>query len=215
MKINKIVITVFGILLSLNLLAQENQIKEIFSPDGNLQLKVYTSQGRPCYELSYKGKSVLEPSKLGFDLRWERGYKEGLSLVSAEQNSVDEIWYPVWGEYAQVRNHYNELLTRFEQEGSGRVLLIRFRLFNDGLGFRYEFPEQPTLHIFQVSEELTEFNLAHDYTAFCMPGDYDTNEFTYTTARISELREELVNQSLAHKGYEAKSQGDLVIQTPV
>ncbi|MGM9787790.1 MAG: glycoside hydrolase family 97 protein [Candidatus Cryptobacteroides sp.] len=215
MKINKLVIIVFSILLSLNLLAQENQFKEIFSPDGNLQLKVYTSQGRPSYELSYKGKSVLETSKLGFDLRWERGYKEGMSLVSAEQNSVDEIWYPVWGEYAQVRNHYNELLTRFEQEGSRRVLLIRFRLFNDGLGFRYEFPEQPTLHIFQVSEELTEFNLAHDYTAFCMPGDYDTNEFTYTTARISELREELVNQSLAHKGYEAKSQGDLVIQTPV
>lgn len=215
MKVNKIVIIVFGILLSLNLLAQENQVKEILSPDGNLQLKVYVSQGRPCYELNYKGKSVLKPSKLGFDLRYERGYKEGMKLVSSQSSSCDEYWYPVWGEYSKVRNNYNELLARYEQEGSGRVLLIRFRLFNDGLGFRYEFPEQPTLHIFQVSEELTEFNLAQDYTAFCMPGDYDTNEFTYTTAPISELREELVNQSLAHKGYEAKSQGDLVIQTPV
>ncbi|MGM9752602.1 MAG: glycoside hydrolase family 97 protein [Candidatus Cryptobacteroides sp.] len=215
MKHNKYLIVIASILLSCLCAAQEGVKGELLSPDGNFRLSVYAQDGLPCYELQYKGKPVLKPSKLGFDLSYERGYKDGLSLMDVQKSSFDQTWQPVWGEYAQVRNHYNELCARFEQEGSGRVLLLRFRLFDDGLGFRYEFPEQPTLHIFQVKEELTEFNLAHDYTAYCMPGDYDTNEFTYTTAHISELKEELVNQSLAHKGYEAKSEGGLVIQTPV
>ena len=102
-----------------------------------------------------------------------------------------------------------------KQGFSGRILNVRFRLFNDGLGFRYEFPEQPTLNKFVINEELTQFNLAHDYTAFCMPGDYDTNEFTYTTAPLSQIREEMPKQSVAMKSYEAKSAGDLIVQTPL
>ena len=187
----------------------------LLSPDGGLELSVYADNGIPCYEMSYKGIPVLKPSHLGFDLRYERGYREGLELTDVQRDSTDGYWYPVWGEYSKVRNHYNELCATFTQEGSGRTLIVRFRLFNDGLGFRYEFPKQQTLHVFQVNEELTEFNLAHDYTAFCMPGDYDTNEFSYTTSKISQLREQLTLQSVAHKSYEAKSEGGLIIQTPV
>lgn len=187
----------------------------LLSPDGQLELKVCTDKGMPCWSLDYKGIAVTGPSHMGFALANERGYKEGMTLTDVQTVSVDEYWYPVWGEYAKVRNNYNELCATFTQEDSGRTLIVRFRLFNDGLGFRYEFPQQPTLHIFRVDEELSEFNLAHDYTAFCMPGDYDTNEFTYTTSRLSELRKELPRQSEAHKSYEAKSEGDLVIQTPV
>ncbi|MGN1212139.1 MAG: glycoside hydrolase family 97 protein [Candidatus Cryptobacteroides sp.] len=185
------------------------------SPDGNLVLSVYADGGVPYYELTYKSLPVLSKSRLGFRLRYERGYVEGLSVTDAVSTTIDETWQPVWGEYANVRNHCNELYVTFSQEGSGRILGVRFRLFNDGLGFRYEFPEQPTLHIFEVEEELTQFNLGRDYTAYCMPGDYDTNEFTYTTSPISDLRRQIPLQSLAHKGYEAKSAGDLVIQTPV
>ncbi len=187
----------------------------ILSPDGNLSLSVNVKEGVPFYELSYKGKTVISSSRLGFRLKNERGYVESMFIRNTEENSVDEYWYPVWGEYAKVRNNYNELFVTFSQDGSGRILGVRFRLFNDGLGFRYEFPEQPTLHIFQVEEELTEFNLGSDHLCFCMPGDYDTNEFTYTTARISELREQIPLQSLSHKGYEAKSAEDLIIQTPL
>lgn len=188
---------------------------EISSPDGNLRLSVDAVDGVPAYSLTYKGICVVEPSRLGFSLRYERGMKEGFSISGSESGCSDSWWYPVWGEYARVRNHYNELLVHFEQEGSGRLMDIRFRLFDDGLGFRYEFPKQPTLHIFEVEEELTEFRLCHDYTAFCMPGDYETNEFSYTTARISQLREQLVLQSEALFGHDRKSDGDLVIQTPV
>ena len=188
---------------------------EISSPDGNLRLSVDAVDGVPAYSLTYKGICVVEPSRLGFSFRHERGMKEGFSISGSESCGSDSWWYPVWGEYARVRNHYNELLVHFEQEGSGRLMDIRFRLFDDGLGFRYEFPKQPTLHIFEVDEELTEFRLCHDYTAFCMPGDYETNEFSYTTARISRLREQLVLQSEALFRHDRKSDGDLVIQTPV
>ena len=101
-----------------------------------------------------------------------------MCIQGSVETTVDEYWYPVWGEYAKVRNNYNELFVTFTQEGSGRILGVRFRLFNDGLGFRYEFPEQPTLHIFQVEEELTEFNLGSDYLCFCRGTMIPTNSPT-------------------------------------
>ena len=189
--------------------------EELKSPNGQFVLNTFCEEGIPYYTLSYKGKTVLEKSRLGVDLKYERGMKEGMSILTTERKSFDETWHPVWGEQANVRNHYNELFVRFNQEGSGRWLDVRFRLFNDGLGFRYEFPEQETLRKFIMNNELTQFNLGYDYTAFCIPGDYDTEEFTYTTSPISQLREQLKKQSLAHKGYEAQSKGDLVIQTPL
>ena len=188
---------------------------ELVSPDGRLRLTVEVEQGIPYYRLDFGDRCVLGKSRLGVALCNERGYVGDLVIASTESASCDETWQPVWGEVAQIRNHYNELLVRFLQPDSSRKLDVRFRLFDDGLGFRYEFPEQPTLHVFEMQEELTEFNLGHDYTAFCMPGDYDTSEFTYTTAPLSRLREEIPRQSAAHKSYEAKSAGDLVVQTPL
>lgn len=197
------------------LLAAVGKAQNLSSPDGNLLLKTVVERGIPYYELSYKGKAVLAPSRLGLDIKYERGLMNDFSVKSVQTDSLDESWKPVWGEQSLIRNHYNEMLLTLEQGFSGRTLNIRFRLFNDGLGFRYEFPEQPTLNKFVINEELTQFNLAHDYTAFCMPGDYDTNEFTYTTAPLSQIREEMPKQSVAMKSYEAKSAGDLIIQTPL
>ena len=211
--ISRIILTFAAIFFGVAAFAADSV--SILSPDGNLTLSVNVKDGVPYYDLSYKNISVLSPSRLGFRLKYERGYVDSMCIQGSVETTVDEYWYPVWGEYAKVRNNYNELFVTFTQEGSGRILGVRFRLFNDGLGFRYEFPEQPTLHIFQVEEELTEFNLGSDYLCFCMPGDYDTNEFTYTTSRISDLREQIPLQSLAHKGYEAQSKGDLVLQTPL
>ena len=197
------------------LLAAVGKAQNLSSPDGNLLLKTVVERGIPYYELSYKGKAVLAPSRLGLDIKYERGLMNDFSVKSVQTDSLDESWKPVWGEQSLIRNHYNEMLLTLEQGFSGRTLNIRFRLFNDGLGFRYEFPEQPTLNKFVINEELTQFNLAHDYTAFCMPGDYDTNEFTYTTAPLSQIREEMPKQSVAMKSYEAKSAGDLIVQTPL
>lgn len=197
------------------LLAAVGKAQNLSSPDGNLLLKTVVERGIPYYELSYKGKAVLAPSRLGLDIKYERGLMNDFSVKSVQKDSLDESWKPVWGEQSLIRNHYNEMLLTLEQGFSGRTLNIRFRLFNDGLGFRYEFPEQSTLNKFVINEELTQFNLAHDYTAFCMPGDYDTNEFTYTTAPLSQIREEMPKQSVAMKSYEAKSAGDLIIQTPL
>lgn len=189
--------------------------EELKSPNGKFVLNTFCEDGIPYYTLSYKGKEVLKKSRLGVDLKYERGMKEGMSIQETKRAAFDETWQTVWGEQANVRNHYNELFVRFSQEGSGRWLDVRFRLFDDGLGFRYEFPEQETLRKFIMNNELTQFNLGYDYTTFCIPGDYDTEEFTYTTSPISKIREEFPKQSLAHKGYEAKAAGDLVIQTPV
>ena len=189
--------------------------EELKSPNGQFLLNTFCEGGIPYYTLTYKGKTVLKKSRLGVDLKYERGMKEGMSILKTEHKSFDETWHPVWGEQSSVRNHYNEMFVRYVQEGSGRWLDVRFRLFDDGLGFRYEFPEQETLRKFIMNNELTQFNLGYDYTAFCIPGDYDTEEFTYTTSPISQLREQLQKQSLAHKGYEAKSKGDLVVQTPL
>lgn len=189
--------------------------EELKSPNGKFVLNTFCEDGIPYYTLSYKGKEVLKKSRLGVDLKYERGMKEGMSILETKRAAFDETWQTVWGEQAYVRNHYNELFVRFLQEGSGRWLDVRFRLFDDGLGFRYEFPEQETLRKFIMNNELTQFNLGYDYTTFCIPGDYDTEEFTYTTSPISKIREEFPKQSLAHKGYEAKAAGDLVIQTPV
>ena len=188
----------------------------IVSPDGRLKLSVGVDDGGvPYYSLEYKGQSVLAKSRLGFALRQDGGIADGLTIEHTEERAFDETWAPVWGEVSQVRNCGRELLVRFRQPAGGRLLDVRFRLFDDGLGFRYEFPAQPALHRFEIEEELTEFNLARDYTAFCMPGDYDTSEFTYTTALLSQLRVEIPRQSEARKGYEAKSAGGLVVQTPL
>ncbi len=159
------------------------------SPDNNLQMRFELgNNGRATYQLSYKGKPVIRPSLLGFELADKPALIDGFTITSVTRDSVDSTWEPVWGEEKVIRNHYNELTVTLEQQSAPRpTILIRFRLFDDGLGFRYEFPKQPNLHYFTIREERTEFTLAGDHKVFWIPGDYDTNEYPYTTSRVSEI----------------------------
>ena len=139
-----------------------------------------------------------------------RGFKQ----TNLERASVDNYWNPVWGEYNRVRNHYNEMTVTLEQPETGRILNIRFRLFDDGLGFRYELPLQRKMNYLTVKDEVTEFNLTGNHKAFCIPGDYDTNEFAYTTAPLSEIAVDM-EKRIAKKSYESKAEGGLTVQTPL
>lgn len=164
--------------------------QQITSPDQNLELKFgLSSKGEPTYELTYKKKAIIKTSKLGFELKNGTSFLDGFQIDKTEKNTFDETWSPVLGEQKNIRNHYNELLVTLSQEAAnGRFIKIRFRLFNDGLGFRYEFPEQKNLNHFVIKEEKTQFALAGDHKAFWLPGDYDTQEYSTVTSNLSEVR---------------------------
>ena len=163
--------------------------ESITSPNGQLQLNFSVSaQGEPVYELSYKGKPVINPSKLGLELKNDPGLMNGFTLADAKTSTFDETWEPVWGEVKQIRNHYNELVVTLDQKAQDRNIIVRFRLFDDGLGFRYEFPLQKNLNYFVIKEERTQFAMTGDHTAFWIPGDYDTQEYDYTESKLSEIR---------------------------
>lgn len=164
--------------------------QQIASPDQNLELKFgLSSKGEPTYELTYKKKAVIKTSKLGFELKNGTSFLDGFQIDKTEKNTFDETWSPVLGEQKNIRNHYNELLVTLSQKAAnGRFIKIRFRLFNDGLGFRYEFPEQKNLNHFVIKEEKTQFALAGDHKAFWLPGDYDTQEYSTVTSNLSEVR---------------------------
>ena len=163
--------------------------ESITSPNGQLQLNFSVSaQGEPVYELSYKGKPVINPSKLGLELKNDSGLMNGFTLADAKTSTFDETWEPVWGEVKQIRNHYNELAVTLDQKAQNRNIIVRFRLFDDGLGFRYEFPLQKNLNYFVIKEERTQFAMTGDHTAFWIPGDYDTQEYDYTESKLSEIR---------------------------
>lgn len=163
--------------------------ESITSPNGNLHLDfTVNAQGEPVYQLFYKGKAVVKPSKLGLELKDDPGLMSNFTLTGTETSTFDETWKPVWGEVAQIRNHYNELAVTLEQKVQNRNMIIRFRLYNDGLGFRYEFPLQRNLNYFIVKEEHTQFAMTGDHLAFWIPGDYDTQEYDYTESKLSEIR---------------------------
>ena len=163
--------------------------ESITSPNGNLHLDfTVNAQGEPVYQLIYKGKAVVKPSKLGLELKDDPGLMSNFTLTGTETSTFDETWKPVWGEVAQIRNHYNELAVTLEQKAQNRNMIIRFRLYNDGLGFRYEFPLQRNLNYFIVKEEHTQFAMTGDHLAFWIPGDYDTQEYDYTESKLSEIR---------------------------
>ncbi len=189
--------------------------QSVTSPDGNLKLTFSLGQGGvPHYSLSFHEKPVLLASRLGLTTLSKPGLESGFSLLSAENSEKDETWTPVWGEVSSIRNHYRELAVTLTQPGAkNRNLTIRFRLFNDGLGFRYEFPRQPELSYFNVVSELTEFNLTGDHLAWWMPGDYDSNEYLYTTSRLSEINAFEVFAS-KEKGEKTQA-GEYVVQTPL
>ena len=164
--------------------------ESITSPNGQLQLNFsVNAQGEPIYELSYKGKAVIKPSKLGLELKDAPGLMNGFTLANTQTSTFDETWEPVWGEVKQIRNHYNEMAVTLNQKAQDRNMIIRFRLFDDGLGFRYEFPLSKNLNYFVIKEEHTQFAMAGDHTAFWIPGDYDTQEYDYTESKLSEIRD--------------------------
>jgi len=158
------------------------------SPNGQLQVLFSIDDGIPTYQLSYKGKTVIKPSKMGLELFDSPDLIHNFSIVDTQTSSFDETWAPVWGEESKIRNHYNEMAVMLQQENTQRKMIVRFRLFDDGLGFRYEFPEQPELTYFVIKEERTQFAMTGDHTAFWIPGDYDTQEYDYTTSHLSEIR---------------------------
>ena len=181
----KYIISCIYMLLCSTLIAAES----LTSPDGNLKLLFSLSkQGEPVYELFYKSKVVIKPSKLGIEIKNDKGLMNDFSLMDTKRTTFDETWTPVWGEENQIRNHYNELAVTLEQITNSRYITIRFRLFNDGLGFRYEFPQQRNLVYFVVREEHSQFAMSGDHTAWWIPGDYDTQEYDYTESKLSEIR---------------------------
>ncbi len=161
---------------------------EIKSPNSQLSLSFELKDGIPTYQLTYKGKDVVKESRLGFELKDADDLMDGFELTSVEQSSFDESWQPVWGEWKEIRNHYNELFVSLTQAKTKRIVNVRFRLFDDGLGFRYEFPEQANMTYFVIKEENTEFAMAGDHKAFWIAADYDTQEYDYTESKLSEIR---------------------------
>ena len=184
------------------------------SPDGELELRFSLSdKGEPTYALDYKGRAVVLPSRMGLELRGDApalefgaeiqkgGYGEPVSLYDgfeqcgAVRSEFDETWQPVWGEESSIRNRYNELAITLRQPQSGRRMVVRFRLYDEGVGFRYEFPEQEAMTYFTIREERTQFAMTGDHTAFWIPGDYDTQEYDYTESKLSEIRQ-LMQQAI-------------------
>jgi len=176
------------------------------SPDGDIVLTFDIQDGKPTYFVDFKGKQIIAPSHLGFNLFSETGrnsfehqgkkagadalsLKDGFEIVNTTRDSVDETWQPVWGEETNIRNHYNEMAVTLKQPEFNREMVVRFRAFDDGIGFRYEFPQQPNLNYFVIADEVSEFAMTGDHTAYWIPGDYDTQEYNYTKSKLSEIRD--------------------------
>ena len=180
-----------SVLLSLSFLMMSAwglQAEDLKSPNGRLVMHFEVDgMGCPVYTLSYKGKPVIKRSRLGLEAE-DFSLREGFQLQKAETATFDETWKPVWGEVSSIRNHYNELAVTLHQPKEDRTIRIRFRLYDDGLGFRYEFPEQKNLVYFVIKDEYSEFAMAGDHKAFWIPGDYDTQEYDYTESHLSEIR---------------------------
>ncbi len=165
------------------------------SPDGRLQLSFdLTADGTPTYKMDYNNKPVIATSRLGLELRNQKSLLDGFKMERVSRSSFDETWQPVWGEQSSIRNHYNEMavcLSQPDDNGHLREMIVRFRLYDDGVGFRYEWPAQDNFTYFTIKEERTEFAMTGDHTAYWIPGDYDTQEYDYTISRLSEVREKM------------------------
>ena len=184
------------ILFAFSTLAQVQQLK---SPEGKFVMEFsLQNDGTPTYNLKYKNKEVIKTSKLGLELKNDKkSLLNDFTITDTKTATFDETWKPVWGEVDNIRNHYNELAVTLNQKSTDRQIVIRFRLFDDGLGFRYEFPSQKNLTYFVIKEERTQFAMTGDHTAFWIPGDYDTQEYDYTKSKLSEIR------GLSEKAYTA------------
>ena len=168
--------------------AQDSNLRKVSSPDGNVELSFNLKDGHiPVYSLDYKGKPVVGESHLGFKLQGS-GMYDWFEISDTATREIDETWNPVWGEESQIRNHCNEMTVTLRQTSSNRFMKICFRVFDDGMGLRYEFPDQKSMAYFVITDELTEFAMTGDHTAWWIPGDYDTQEYDYTRSRLSEIR---------------------------
>lgn len=205
----------FPILLFAASVAMMSQAQQVTSPDGRLQLDFSLDKdGRPTYQLSLRGKNLVAPSKMGYqfkkpnpdkstDFDWkpskatdkelerDANFYSSFEVLKYNNASFDETWTPVWGEESKIRNNYNEMLVELNQNTTNRKMNVRFRLFNDGLGFRYEFPDQKNLTYFTVAEELTEFAMTGDHKAWWIAGDYDTQEYEFQNTRLSEIKAQM------------------------
>lgn len=165
------------------------------SPDGRLQLSFdLTADGTPTYKMDYNNKPVIATSRLGLEVKNQKSLLDGFKMERVSRSSFDETWQPVWGEQSSIRNHYNEMavcLSQPDDNGHLREMIVRFRLYDDGVGFRYEWPAQDNFTYFTIKEERTEFAMTGDHTAYWIPGDYDTQEYDYTISRLSEVREKM------------------------
>ena len=216
-----------NLLLALLLFPLTALATEVKSPNGNVALNFKVEAGRPVYSVTYKGKDVIRPSHLGLELAKDKHASMGMDerdlmddfiLDKEETSTFDETWEPVWGETKYIRNHYNEYtatlsqhwLTAPSKSNNGvrrqprqhrRTILIRFRVYDDGIGFRYEFPQQPELNYFLIKEERSEFALTGDHKAWWLPGDYDTQEYETRTSRLSEISnfwDEIIAEGKGH-----------------
>ena len=159
------------------------------SPNGNVVVNVELNEsGTPVYQVLYKGKEIIKPSLLGIELAEENSLMDAFRIIKTSTSSFDETWQPVWGETRDIRNHYNELFIEMEKPSNGRFMNLRFRVYNDGVGFRYEFPLQKYLPYFVVKAEHTQFAMTGNHTAWWIPGDYDTQEYDYTESKLTEIR---------------------------
>ncbi len=197
-----LVALVLALLVPVRLLARD---KVVYSPDRNICVNFDVKDGIPVYNVFFGDKQVIKDSRLGLELASVKGNGEfnnfdnkqvanqnslcdGFSLITSRISSFDETWQPVWGEESSIRNHYNEMAVTLRQEELKRFIIVRFRVYDDGVGFRYEFPQQPNLTYFVIKEEHTQFAMPGDLTAWWIAGDYDTQEYEFTRSRLSEIR---------------------------
>lgn len=174
--------------LFISLLFQQLSAQTCLSPDGQTSIQFSLSaNGHPQYEMKLGEVTVLRTSRLGFELKNDKSLLRDFTIEDVQFDSFDNTWTPVWGEESQIRNHYNEMFISLKQSTTNRTMNIRFRVFNEGMGFRYEFPQQPNLGHFIIRQEKTQFSLTGDHTAFWIPGDYNTQEYDYTTSKLSEI----------------------------
>ena len=197
---NRIKLLTLTWLFSITSMAQvmvDEGTKMLYSPNESVFLWFSIDGGRPCYSVSYKQQPVVKKSYLGLELAKDKhaskgleetDLMEGFQLVDTKKSTFDETWQPVWGETHEIRNHYNELAVTLKQRETNRIMILRFRVYDDGVGFRYEFPQQPDLNYFIIKEERTQFAMAGDHTAWWLPGDYDTQEQETQESKLSEIR---------------------------
>ena len=200
----KLNVLVMGLLLPMLAVAQT-----VKSPNGNVSVTFsLTEKGQPTYEMSYKGKIVCKPSHLGLELAKDKHASKGMEETSlmdgftetgSKTSTFDETWKPVWGETATIRNHYNEMEVNLNQASSKRNITIRFRVYDYGMGLRYEFPQQESLNYFVIQEEHTQFAMAGDHTAYWIPGDYDTQEYDYNITPLTGIRPIIAKNREAYK----------------